>query len=80
MDGRAVIGLGAGTGEPGFQVTFKLEPRELFMVDNRRVLYGRTGFSGVRATATSRAAMPIVTGCGAGWRYCGPSLGGEDSR
>jgi gamma-butyrobetaine dioxygenase len=31
---------------PEFQVTFKLAPGELFIVDNRRVLHGRTGFSG----------------------------------
>ncbi|MBI3761661.1 MAG: TauD/TfdA family dioxygenase, partial [Chloroflexi bacterium] len=29
-----------------FQVRFKLEPGDLFVVDNRRVLHGRTGFSG----------------------------------
>lgn len=31
---------------PDLPVVFKLEPGELFIVDNRRVLHGRTGFSG----------------------------------
>ena len=31
---------------PDLQVTFKLAPGELFIVDNRRVLHGRTGFAG----------------------------------
>jgi alpha-ketoglutarate-dependent taurine dioxygenase len=30
---------------PAYQVRFKLEPGDLFMVDNLRVLHGRTGFS-----------------------------------
>ena len=29
-----------------FQVSFRLEPGDLFIVDNRRVLHGRTGYSG----------------------------------
>ena len=28
------------------EVTFKLEPQQLFVTDNTRVLHGRTGFSG----------------------------------
>ncbi|MFO1070995.1 MAG: TauD/TfdA family dioxygenase [Geminicoccaceae bacterium] len=31
---------------PALEVRFRLEPGELFIVDNRRVLHGRTGFSG----------------------------------
>jgi gamma-butyrobetaine dioxygenase len=31
---------------PELRVVFKLSPGELFMVDNRRVLHGRTGFDG----------------------------------
>jgi gamma-butyrobetaine dioxygenase len=37
--GRMLVG-------PDFQVRFRLEPGDLFIVDNRRVLHGRTGFSG----------------------------------
>jgi alpha-ketoglutarate-dependent taurine dioxygenase len=32
---------------PGLQVRFKMAPGDLFIVDNTRVLHGRTGFSGV---------------------------------
>ncbi len=31
--------------DPANQLTFKLAPGDLFMVDNERVLHGRTGFS-----------------------------------
>lgn len=31
---------------PALQVVFKLAPGDLFIVDNRRVLHGRTGFAG----------------------------------
>lgn len=34
--------------EPERQVRFKLQPGDLFMVDNERVLHARTGFSGTR--------------------------------
>jgi gamma-butyrobetaine hydroxylase len=37
--GRMLVG-------PAFQISFRLEPGDLFIVDNRRVLHGRTGFSG----------------------------------
>ncbi|WP_439814276.1 2-trimethylaminoethylphosphonate dioxygenase [Zavarzinia sp. CC-PAN008] len=32
--------------DPAFAVTFRLEPGELFIVDNTRVLHGRTSFTG----------------------------------
>ena len=32
--------------DPAWQVRFKLEPGDLFVVDNRRVLHGRTAFAG----------------------------------
>ena len=31
--------------DPAFTLVFRLEPGDLFIVDNRRVLHGRTGFS-----------------------------------
>jgi gamma-butyrobetaine dioxygenase len=31
---------------PEYRIQFKLEPGDLFIVDNLRVLHGRTGFSG----------------------------------
>ena len=39
---RAFVGL---LGSPEFQIKFKLGPGDLFIVDNWRVLHGRTGFS-----------------------------------
>jgi gamma-butyrobetaine dioxygenase len=35
-----------GVEDPAFAVTFKLQPGELFIVDNTRVLHARTAFSG----------------------------------
>lgn len=35
---------------PELQVVFKLSPGELLLVDNRRVLHGRTGFTGAAGT------------------------------
>ena len=32
--------------DPAFQISFKLDPGDLFIVDNRRVLHGRTGYEG----------------------------------
>jgi gamma-butyrobetaine dioxygenase len=32
--------------DPAWQIRFKLEPGDLFVVDNRRVLHGRTAFAG----------------------------------
>ena len=32
--------------DPAWQIRFKLEPGDLFVVDNRRVLHGRTPFAG----------------------------------
>ena len=32
--------------DPAMEVTFKLKPGELFIVDNTRVLHARKGFSG----------------------------------
>ena len=39
---RAFVGL---LGSPELQIQFKLAPGDLFIVDNERVLHGRTGFS-----------------------------------
>ena len=39
---RAFIGL---VNSPALQIQFKLAPGDLFIVDNQRVLHGRTGFS-----------------------------------
>ena len=35
-----------GVDDPSFAVTFKLQPGELFIVDNTRVLHARKAFSG----------------------------------
>ena len=37
--------------EPRFQIRLRLDPGDLFIVDNRRVLHGRTAFA---ATSGSR--------------------------
>lgn len=42
---RAYRKLAAELEGPELRVTFKLAPGELFIVDNRRVLHGRTGFA-----------------------------------
>ena len=34
--------------DPAMEVTFKLKPGELFIVDNTRVLHARKSFSGTR--------------------------------
>ncbi len=44
---RAYRLLAAELEHPDLQVAFKLVPGELFIVDNRRVLHGRTGFTGL---------------------------------
>ena len=44
------------------EVTFKLQPGELFIVDNTRVLHARKAFSEL-VTDGFRAAMPTRTGC-----------------
>lgn len=42
---RAYRAFGRGLHDPANQVVFKLEPGDLFIVDNRRVLHGRTGYA-----------------------------------
>lgn len=43
---RAYRRFGRMLHEPGQRVSFRLAPGDLFAVDNRRVLHGRTGFGG----------------------------------
>ena len=45
---RAYRRFGRLLHDPDFAVSFRLEPGDLFVVDNRRVLHGRKGFSGGR--------------------------------
>ena len=45
---RAYRRFGRMLHDPDFAVTFRLAPGDLFVVDNRRVLHGRKGFSGGR--------------------------------
>jgi alpha-ketoglutarate-dependent taurine dioxygenase len=41
----AYRGFGRMLEEPRYRIEFKLEPGDLFIVDNLRVLHGRTGYS-----------------------------------
>ncbi|MEX2409192.1 MAG: TauD/TfdA family dioxygenase, partial [Rhodovibrionaceae bacterium] len=43
---RAYRRFGRMLHDPAFAVSFRLAPGDLFIVDNRRVLHGRKGFSG----------------------------------
>ena len=53
-------------GRARFQVRLRLEPGDLFIVDNRRVLHGRAPYAAERrASATCRGATPTSTGCAA---------------
>lgn len=45
---RAYRRFGRMLHDPDFAVSFRLTPGDLFVVDNRRVLHGRKGFSGGR--------------------------------
>lgn len=45
---RAYRRFGRMLHDPAFAVTFRLAPGDLFIVDNRRALHGRKGFSGGR--------------------------------
>ena len=42
---RAYRAFGRALASPNYQISFKLEPGDLFIVDNLRVLHGRTGYS-----------------------------------
>ncbi|HEY4610381.1 MAG TPA: TauD/TfdA family dioxygenase, partial [Ilumatobacteraceae bacterium] len=48
--------------DPRFQIRFRLEPGDLFVVDNRRVLHGRTAFEPTSGTRHLQGCYADVDG------------------
>lgn len=48
--------------DPSYQLQFRLEPGDLFVVDNRRVLHGRTGFAAEAGTRHLQGCYADVDG------------------
>ena len=48
--------------EPRFQIRFRLDPGDLFVVDNRRVLHGRTAFEPTSGTRHLQGCYADVDG------------------